>query len=391
MLRLLAARQWRVVAVMSVCMWVMATGCARDGGSVLQVTTRDSLGVDIVDVPEVAMLPRLEAFEPRPFLRLGGLHDGDLDEEFNPRHPWLAGVMLSDGTFVVNDATHLKFFDSQGKLLLLVGGEGSGPGEFRSIREVSLMPGDTLAAFEYGTSRMSIFTPSGQLVRTVQVEGDIGFQPGLADGTFLMTKAGSSGGAQTQGTDLVRIASDGREVAELGRVPEGFPGLIFREVQVIAHGDQYLIADGERYELRVYAADGTLLTIVRSQTAPVAVTNSIWNEIVEETIPLGVDGTQRSAMLEMLNSGPRPSHFPAYGRIIRGSNGTVWVEDYAREPTRSWTVFARDGVPIGRVSLDSDTGQIATVGSDFIALRRHDENGAVELLFHRLTLTEMQQ
>src|SRR5690606_38530371 len=199
---------------------------ARDGGSVLQVTTRDSLGVDIVDVPEVAMLPRLEAFEPRPFLRLGGLHDGDLDEEFNPRHPWLAGVMLSDGTFVVNDATHLKFFDSQGKLLLLVGGEGSGPGEFRSIREVSLMPGDTLAAFEYGTSRMSIFTPSGQLVRTVQVEGDIGFQPGLADGTFLMTKAGSSGGAQTQGTDLVRIASDGREVAELGRVPEGFPGLI---------------------------------------------------------------------------------------------------------------------------------------------------------------------
>lgn len=389
MWRVPEARSWSI-AVAALALACAVSGCRSDAESEVLATTRDSSGIRIVQVPDVAALPDVQAFEPQPFLVLGGLRD-NLREEFSPQHhPFLAGVMLSDGTFVVNDASSLKFFDSTGALLRVAGRSGSGPGEFQAIREVCLMPGDTLVAIEYSAPRLSMFASDGQFFRSLQTLGHAGPQPCLTDGTMLVSKGLSAGEEGYPGSRLVRMDTNGAEVLALGVLPRSEYGLIFREVKAVASGNRHVIADGLWYELRVHGADGQLLTIVRSDKGPRAVTNEVWDEIVELTVPNDVAGPERSAQVATLRNGPRPTHFPAYEEVMSGPTGQLWVQDYhyPDDPAagRRWTVFAPDGMPLGRVHLTDDTGQLAAVGEEFVVLRRRDDNGATELRLHRLTL-----
>ncbi len=303
MWRVPEARSWSI-AVAALALASAVSGCRSDAETQALATTRDSSGVRIVQVPDVAALPDVRAFEPQPCHKLGGLRE-DLREEFNPQHPFLAAVMLSDGT-------------------------------------------------------------------------------------VLVSRAQSPYEAGYPGSRLVRMDSDVAEVLGLGIMPRSEYGLIFREVQAVASGDRYVMADGLWHELRIHGVDGRLLTIVRSDGGPRAVTNEVWDGIVEGTVPNDVTGPERSAQIAMLRSGPRSTHFPAYQAVMSGPAGQVWLQDYdyPNDPAsgRNWTVFAPDGLPLGRVHLTDDTGHPAAVGADFVVLRRRNENGAAELLLHRMTL-----
>jgi hypothetical protein len=58
-------------------------------------------------------------------------------------------------------------YDSLGRFVQSLGRAGSGPGEFRLVSKLAITQGDSLVVFE--TGRMSLFSPTGQLVRTVQI------------------------------------------------------------------------------------------------------------------------------------------------------------------------------------------------------------------------------
>jgi hypothetical protein len=57
-------------------------------------------------------------------------------------------------------------YDSLGRFVQTLGRAGSGPGEFRVVAKLAITPGDSLVVLEMG--RMSLFSPTGQLARTVQ-------------------------------------------------------------------------------------------------------------------------------------------------------------------------------------------------------------------------------
>src|SRR5690606_14756264 len=100
---------------------------------------------------------------------------------------------------------------------------------------------------------------------------------------------------------------------------------------------------------RVFSSDGSLRTVIRVLAPARKVTDEVWSQIVEDALPIDLTGTERAAQRATLLSGPRPTHFPAYGRVISGPGGHLWVQDYSDQAPSRWTVFAPDGESIARV------------------------------------------
>ena len=79
---------------------------------------------------------------------------------------------LSDGRIVVADGAsdEVRVFDPDGVHLVSWGGEGEGPGEFESLRGVARWRGDSVAAWDFNTSRgFSIFDGEGNLNRKLSL------------------------------------------------------------------------------------------------------------------------------------------------------------------------------------------------------------------------------
>ena len=81
-----------------------------------------------------------------------------------------AAEKLSTGALVIaNSGTHeLLFFDGRGSPVRKVGGEGSGPGEFRGIGAMRTLNGDTIAVNDGRNRRVTVFDSVGSLIRDVR-------------------------------------------------------------------------------------------------------------------------------------------------------------------------------------------------------------------------------
>jgi hypothetical protein len=83
---------------------------------------------------------------------------------------------LPDGTILVanSSAWEIEVFDSTGHYVRSVGRKGSGPGEFLNALSIVGAPGDSIAVFDSGNARWTIWDSSLKLGRTI----------GMADATF---------------------------------------------------------------------------------------------------------------------------------------------------------------------------------------------------------------
>lgn len=85
---------------------------------------------------------------------------------------------------VVNSyESRLQCSDRAGSMVGVFGGEGDGPGEFRSLAFIRRGPNGTVGAFDLELSRLTVFTPSG--VRVAETRLPPGFVPGGPFGTSL--------------------------------------------------------------------------------------------------------------------------------------------------------------------------------------------------------------
>jgi len=80
-------------------------------------------------------------------------------------------VRLSNEGIVIADAGNrlLRFFDGNGDSVATAGGDGEGPGQFRSIDFLGVFGRDSVVAFDYSQQRVSVFASSGQFVRTSRI------------------------------------------------------------------------------------------------------------------------------------------------------------------------------------------------------------------------------
>ncbi|MBX3131980.1 MAG: hypothetical protein KF689_01165 [Gemmatimonadaceae bacterium] len=89
-----------------------------------------------------------------------------------------------------NFPTAISVFAPDGRFLRSLGRAGGGPGEFRGIGSLSVLPGDSLVVFDWGSSRYSIFSPGLDFVTS----GPLPLTPELSSlalrsGKFLFNHA----------------------------------------------------------------------------------------------------------------------------------------------------------------------------------------------------------
>jgi hypothetical protein len=266
-------------------------------------------------------------------------------------------------------------FDRDGRFRSSIGREGEGPGEFRAIRGAFLLGSDSLAVFDNWLGRVTVFSPRGEVARTVDVmrfmppANGSEIHPMDADLVFVghaSVGAAAQPGVHRGSAASYRLGPDGDSLAYLGTFPGAqvfrterlFGGLPFGAYTVSGvRGDRLIIGIASEPELREFGPSGDLRRVIRWPDHERAVTARRMQQFIDfrlESIP----EEERAAAGETLRDLPHAADEPAYHGLIVSSAGVIWLGDYPGPealppnpvPTpRVWTLIASDGTRVRRV------------------------------------------
>ncbi len=344
---------------------VGSTAC--EGPEAGEMLVTDSAGVRLTLTPDDEVV--YAVVDAEPILSLGG------PDAVGPELFHRVQKVLVDGTGKVwvadGQSNELRLFGSDGNHLRTRGGTGDGPGEFRRIRLLGVFRGDSVAVWDGGLGRLSVFDPDGELGQVLSLSGlpsgesvPRGFDV-FDDGTILaqipvLIPAGSIEAGQTLGDSarLVRIDLRGStSVAQgsalgptwiwTGRSQIPVPFTINSSFD-IWDGSVHLVS-GPQFRIRVFR-DGALAEVYgvgRSERQVSQEDLATYRAFVEEYIP----DSQKADYLETLDHPLRPTVLPAYSQVVLASDGHTWARLYSPDPSAAgrWDVFRPDGVWVGEV------------------------------------------
>lgn len=394
---------------------VGAVACG-DAGPTPATTLRDSAGVTIAEArPGLAPTCSLAA-EPR---RVIGAASGDPMQEL---HRVFGAVLLSTGELAVENqgSQEIRIYDRTAAFVRAFGRDGGGPGEFRNMFGLWVLPGDTLWVGDYPPWRYQIYTADGEWVRTVQPEPVWPSSPrewGMLSGGRPVL-----GGITRPTPDrtfpeatlhVVLYDSDAAVPDTLGTFPWGRWGRVRDDpgainlypffdatTELAAAGDRLAIGHGSESEVAVYempqdpggVAETSLpepTLILRWQTGDRTVAESDveaekehLREQAAGSSPIGRE------LVRDLISDDRPAAdvFPAFVGLIFGTDSSLWISEYPRPGTsdhRSRLVFDADGRLRCRVVMPADL-QLYEVGGNYVLAEHRDELGVERVVLYDL-------
>jgi len=315
---------------------------------------------------------------------------------------------LSDGRIVIaNGGTqNLRFFDATGAHQASVGREGEGPGEFKRLGPLSVLPGDSLAAYDWNLRRVSYFGPDGTFVRSVTLDFPAGFPTPIgqfADGAWLCTR----GFVFAPSGDMSEIVRDTvpmlvfepsgalRDSIGLFPAPEYYvrssrnnafaTSLPFgRTTEVVVSGDRFYAGHTERYEIVRYSSAGVPDLILRLDRPPAPIAPDDLARYKAEQME-DADASFRQQTARNLEEMPYPATYPAFADVVTDAEGNLWVLDYPRpgNDERRWTVFSAEGHAVGTV-VTPPALRVLEIGSDYLLGVRQDDLDVEYVRLYRL-------
>ena len=346
-------------------------------------SVRDSAGIIIVENTDPAWGEgKGWSLSSQPLLTIGML-DGPDEYIFYRAN---SAIRLEDGRILVTNAgsQELRYYDAAGQFLHQVGGDGEGPGEFRSIGPVERFGPDSLAIFDYRLLRYSVFSRDGAYGRIFQLaetERRTPFPDGIfEDGSILASVSLRPRGRQTP-PGLSREEMTFMQMASEGTFQDSLTTLSGNELfradtedgvrslsrpyglhyQAVTHGNAWVYGGTDSYEYLEIGQDGALHRIVRANIPRRAVPQ----EVVEET-ERGYREMPNQRAAELWASIPWPEQLPAYDQFEIDLDGNLWVMDYSvlGELTH-FQVFDPSGRWLGGLELPVG-GQVTEIGSDYL-------------------------
>ena len=391
---------WRGALVLGL---VAATSCGPAAGPAATATTRDSVGIRIVENQAPVHPDAPWILDSLPIIDLGS-------QEFSG---FVYPLRLSDGRVVVaNGGTNeLRFFGADGKSLKTVGRKGSGPGEFQQLGWLELGVGDTLRTYDWSLRRFSVFAGDGALQRLITLRsGSESSSPRpvgtLRDGRLIalsqsIVTTSSKPGAGRDTMPLQVYGADGVIRDSLGRWPgpehliETGPntvsvsGLPFgKDLSVVVHEARLYVGTADGPEVVVLKSDGTPEQIVRWVAPPVPVVPAD-REAYLATLGEGwLPGQEamRAQFFEMIKRAPFPKWKPAYAGLLVGSDGSIWVRGYTEPDKAAPTVFAvfdAAGRWLGAVRMPAQFTP-TQIGAGFVTGTWKDADDVLQVRVYRL-------
>ena len=289
--------------------------------------------------------------------------------------------------------------------LQTVGREGQGPGEF-DVRQVQILPGDTLFVYDAGLGRITLFDPDNlEVVATVLPpdleQGSVSRLWKLPDRRrfFALDRlpfvAGESV-AGDEGRSDVLLAFDessgiARDTLVIVPSPEwlvvrqrGFLSVarqpFGREplVQVLGE-DRIAYANSGALDVTVLDFEGTTVRAFSHPTTPIPVTSTELRAEIEE---------MSEPMADLLRSGA-PYTWPALVGLVTDDEERIWVG--IRGPGGSsdweWAVFAPDGTHVGSILLPAGH-LLQVVRDDRLYAVSHDELDVPSIQAYRIRVQD---
>jgi len=331
--------------------------------------SRDSAGVHIVENRGIAALgPAPWMVDSVPLLDITGEGTGG-----PAPYQVTSAVRLGDGRIAVasNGGGEILVYRADGSFDRLLGRRGDGPGEFRTIFALGLLPGDSLAAWDALARRLSVFARDGSFSHAISPS-----EGGLLPRAMGWTDAGElvlgvPAGGTPPGSDapvvirdsieLRTVAHDGSATRSLGRFPgadmasirNASGGTLVRPLpfgrQTLAAvaGGRIYVAGGDRYEIAEYGRHG-VERLIRADRAPLSVHKQDIEDYRHSLIVLGGEGSvQLQRDEQRLLAGIRyPRTMPPVAELAADADGRLWVKDASRPGDagpETWTVFSGDG------------------------------------------------
>ena len=362
-------------------------------------SSRDSAGVLIVENarPAWSDSERL-SLAAKPRLIFGNTADSAY------RFRQVRGVMLlSGGRIAVADGAslQLRLFNPRGQFLSASAGRGTGPGQILNMHWARRMRGDTIA-ISSGLSTVAMYANEGQFVRTAGFPRRVEGSPPLR---FLLVALLDSGVAAVAPLPSVTPHATGARwteslsltlMTESGDVPRDLGTFPYIEMEQVNSGptpvwlssigvfvgsdDRFYAGFGDRYQIRVYARDGKLQSIIRRSWTPTPITDADWERWVEEWSKLWVKttGAERERDVQKVREDPWAEQNPAFSEFIVDRGGRLWVReahwqdaiaagsllDIPAVPS-SWSVFDARGRWLGDVSMPTGFKPFE-IGSDYV-------------------------
>ncbi|MBL8988305.1 MAG: hypothetical protein JNJ80_18680 [Gemmatimonadetes bacterium] len=368
------------------------------------VVVSDSAGLRVTTITVPPTDLEEWTLAPTPELVITGAESGD-SAALAP-----VGSVRWDGSgdIIIADlgASRLLVYDAAGTFVQPLGRRGDGPGEFRSISAVSLMPGDTVVTFDGSLRRLSYWHRRNGFARSVSLAAGASLDAWPADAwpwrdsmivvlQLAITPKDSvpAGAGMRRWPMRAHLSLRDREGAVVATSPT-FPGMYtglseegdtrlpFSNQPFVAIGrDRVFFGAGEDYrisslapefrtegEFRWPAADETL------SAAEVAAVRAETEAVLRARLP-----PERLRRLDQ-NFAPEilPKTRPAIGRVLVDQEDRLWVERFeatrlgtrTQKPGDRWTVLLPNGRPVARVRLPSNTRLEAVQGQRVLVVQR---------------------
>lgn len=311
-------------------------------------------GRPIVQNPPVGVWRGSERGHLVEDLRIGALEGGG--PEMFGSIAAIAVSSIGDIAVLESQTQEVRIFDRGGDHVRTVGRRGEGPGEFKNAISIHYDGGDRLWVVDLGNARYSVFSPTGELLRSSPrfagvVYGDPGMftDLGLLDPTGRVTPEGEvqrfyvlvdSAGAIADTLPPMRLG----HMSTLQNVPARLAPFMPRVISTPETGGDVWIASTDRYVLFRLAPAGDTLLEVRLETPPLELSPEDRDSL--ESI---VSGWPASVDQEGLDLGAqylRSLHADELGRVFVRPNLPEGEAD------RVFDMFDEEGRYLGRIQAD---------------------------------------
>jgi hypothetical protein len=361
-----------------------------------QVSRRDSAGVVIVTSTAPTNQARAVAMPETPRLLIGT----DSAARFQFRSIRRVAV-LSDGRILVVDGAsrELRYFDRDGTKLLHRVTPAPVFGQPMRMSLVRRTTGDTVAV-STGTIAVVRFDGNGTQIDSAPTTPPSGpprdfvieiLQTGHLLLAGLVAPEERAVGQRWVATAPLRLRTAGsptvvelgaHAMAEIEQIQSGAaPRWLAPIAAVAASPTRVFLGYGAAYEIRAYAHDGTLRSIIRRAWTPVPITDAEWETWVVEWSKNWIQSTgpQRVRDVQTIRESPWADSLPAFSQFLVDRTGRLWVRDahwqdaiaagslndMAVVPS-TWSVFGETGEWLYDVTMPPYF-EPSEIGTDYVA------------------------
>ena len=376
---------------------VVLPGC--DGDTPPGVTVTDSAGVQITLNPDIGT--NFAEVDPEPLLSLGGPDASGPTQFFQVQHVHVdpeGRLWVADGR-----SSEIRIFQADGSHWKTIGGRGEGPGEFVRLRMLGAFRGDSVAVWDTGNGRLTVFSPEGELVRTQRSPAGGDPSP-RASGVFddgsllaqvprvLAAAALEAGQILGDTARLVRVDVEAGTQRPIGTAPgplwlwtgrSQIPIPFTANASLAVLQESVHLVAGPAFRVRVFE-DGRLTEMYGVSREPNAVSEADLAEyrvMTDEYIP----EARRDDYWLALNHRARPTILPAYYRLLVAADENLWAQVYSSDFSGPWDVFDRDRRLLGRVETPEGFMPMTILGESWAGVWR-DELGVEHVRVYQIRL-----